>query len=199
MRTVGGIEFDVERIISGFNSRVDYVRVEDIKLRRVPREPRLILERASKRFMSPEEYKGLEQIMSLEFDYSNGDFGYGLIYPTKYSNGDSEISLYFIEYNKKKEETGHAELRYNYSNPSPYFKDKPFIGWVSTEERYQRQGLGIRKHRVMNALALAIYDKVLHADTVMTEYEFKVWKKLVELGEARHYLEKKKLDRFCFI
>lgn len=199
MRTVGGIEFDVERIISDFNSRIDYATAEEIKLGKIPKQIRISLENATKRFMLEKDYKDLEYIMSLRFDYLNGDFNYGILYPTKYSCGDSEISLYFLEFNKDKKETGHAELRYNYSNPSPYFKDKPFIGYIATEDEFQRQGLGIRRHRIMNILALSIYAQVLHADTIMTEPELKVWKKLVELGEARHYLEREKTDRFCFI
>lgn len=134
MRTVGGIEFDIGRIVSDFNSRVDYAEMRHIPLKKIPKTDRELLIGCSHRFMSPEAYNRLEHIMSMGIIFDNGDFINGLIYPTVYPCGDSEISLYFFEHNKDGDMIGRAELRYNYSNPSIYFKDKPFIGYIATED-----------------------------------------------------------------
>ncbi len=87
--------------------------------------------------------------------------------------------------------SGHSELRYNISNKSKYFKNKPFIGFNDTEREFQRKGLGWRRMRLMNAFAQMRYGAPLYSDTLMSEQAEGLWQKLVKEGKAKKIKEGK--------
>lgn len=92
---------------------------------------------------------------------------------------------------------GEGEIRYHLTNDSAYYKDKPFVGFTETDQKFQRGGLGARRLRVMNALAQQKYGKPLHSDTVITEGARRLWEKFVVEGRARMYKEGAH-DRFVY-
>jgi hypothetical protein len=201
MTNVWGIEFDINKIIENFNFYQSFAKASEISLDDIPSDIMKKFEHHSSRFIPTREYKPKDFIFSLKTTFDNGDYSYSALHPVLYEKGSrneaKEFDLYSIELDRTDNLSGNFELRYNLRN-HPYFTNKPFVGFVETEEDFQRQGLGIRKHKTMNALSHAIYGLALHSDTLNLENEKKLLEKLASLGEVTRYLEDGK-DRFVFI
>ncbi|MEK6827495.1 MAG: hypothetical protein AABX99_03360 [Nanoarchaeota archaeon] len=201
MINVWGIEFDIDKIVENFNFYQSFAKAKEIHLEDIPQDIMEKFENLSRRFIPSAEYKPKDFIFSLKTNFDNGDYSYSVLHPVIYNRGKlgkeaREFDLYSRELDKTGKSSGRFELRYNLRNDS-YFINKPFVGRIKTKEDFRRQGLGIRKHKTMNALSHAIYGLALHSDTSNLENEKKLLEKLFSLGEVTHYFENGK-DRFCF-
>ena len=120
------------------------------------------------------------------------------------TNKDTESNAYVIDLGDDEEVLGVGEIRYGLTNPAEYFKNKPFVGFTRTEQKYQRIGLGFRRLMVMNALAEILYRRPLNSDSLISNEAAGVWRKLVRAGLAESYIELDTLqiggsERFRFL
>lgn len=163
----------------------------------VPTEVKRRLENYSQSFILPEEYRPNNFDATFVVEYPNGDKSYiaeqTKTYKTLIENepGSETEKLSYIFDTRGEGISGHAELRYNISNKSKYFKNKPFVGYNDTEREFQRSGLGWRRIRLMNALARTKYDAPLYSDTLMSEQAEGLWQKLVKEGKVKKIKEGK--------
>ncbi len=160
-------------------------------------------ERQSCKFILPEEFKQKNFSVFYRFEHPHGDVTYvgqqDKTYDTK--EGDTERLTYFADM-RGDVITGYIEVRYALTNTSDYFKDKPFVGFNRTHDRFQGQGLAQRRLEEANAYTQAEYGYVLNSDTLLSEEAKGVWEKLVALGKAEKYIETiidKDRERFRFI
>ena len=180
MTNVWGIEFDINKIIENFNSYQSFAKAKEIRLEDIPQDIMEKFEHHSRRFIPPKEYKPKDFVFSLKMGFDNGDNSYSVLHPVRYDKGKrdeeaKEFDLYSMEFDKTGIRNGRFEIRYQPNSTNSYFKNKPFVEWVQTEEGFQHQGLGIRKHKTMAALSRAIYGLALHADS-----NFECEKRLLE-------------------
>ncbi|MDO8599734.1 MAG: hypothetical protein Q7S02_06535 [bacterium] len=122
--------------------------------------------------------------------------------PKTYRSGSSEAEVereaYVVGVTASDDVVGWGEVRYNITNPDPYFKEKPFVGYTKTEHAFQRRGYGLRRLAVMNAVAHVFFGFPLHSDTVIQPEAERRWERPVQDGRARKYKEGEH-DRYGFI
>lgn len=129
--------------------------------------------------LTPDEFKSLHRIT---FDNVTT---YLAEQTKKYSaNGDIESITHFVDVDESEAQIGYGELRFALTNDSPFFAGKPFVGWIFTEEPYQRTGLGTRRLTVMNAASMAIHGLPLHSSDVVSDAAADLCKKLAAQGLA---------------
>ncbi len=105
---------------------------------------------------------------------------------TYFPSGATEDRHFVRSTNALGEVTGKAEMRYMLDElpVSDRYRGRPFVGMTRTEERIQRQGLGINRLCAMNYLALRKYDAPLRSSGLISPDAEAVWQKLVKQGEA---------------
>lgn len=155
----------------------------------IPARVKQKFEGKSRLFIPDSEYRpeNFEKYMAIH--HRNGDITYVAQQTKTDSNDESTEQLtYFIE-TRNGEIIGHAEIRNHTSDPQPYFKDKPFVGYTYTEEPFRTQGLGTRRLLQMNAFTQAEYHLPLYSSTLNSEEN--LWDHLVVKGLARAFREGK--------
>jgi len=158
----------------------------------------------SRRFISPGDYQPRNFNGFFVARHQNGDVTYSAKQIKKYPDsgdhqGDTEESTYFVDMRDDRL-TGRGELRKSLTDTSEYFKDKPFAGWISTEEGYEREGLATRMIMMMHAMSEALYGQPLYSDTIIeSEKMVHLWKKLVKEGKAKKFTEEGGRDRYVLI
>jgi hypothetical protein len=165
--------------------RIDAVRKED-----VPEKALVMLEERSAYLVHPDKYRPGN--FEKTYVITNGDGSKTFVAEQTKSygdGGDTEKLTYLADLDERGEDVGYGEIRMNVSNPSAYFKDKPFVGFTKTNTDRKRQGYGMRRLRAMNALSEMAYSLPLHSDSLMTPDAEAVWKKLVDEGVAEAYEE----------
>jgi len=106
--------------------------------------------------------------------------------------------LNYIVDTRNDELIGRSELRMSKSNNSEYYREKPFIGFIKSEEGYERQGLGSRRVEIMHALSLQLYRLPLYSDTINSESMVALWEKLVNSEKATKIKEGLH-DRYVYV
>ena len=152
----------------------------------------------SHRFILPTDYLPGNFDKFFIIHHSNGERTHIAQQTKTYAtNGDTENLSYLCDMDRDNIIVGHGEIRFNISNTSNYFKDKPFVGYTQTLEGNEKKGLGTRRLYIMNALSQAVYQLPLNSDTLIGEDAEKLWKSLVNLGVAKSYKEGKN-NRYAF-
>jgi hypothetical protein len=171
--------------------------VKELQIEELPEDILKFFENNSARFILPKDYKPENFKNFLLVNHENGDQTYIANQTKKYDNKNVEDLSYLVDY-RGEDNLGHAELRYNHSSDSEYFKDKPFVGYTVTEEKYQKQGLGRRRLFLMNALAETLYNNPVYSDTIITDEAKNLWEKLVQENLVKKIKEGDK-DRYVMI
>ncbi len=99
-----------------------------------------------------------------------------------------------IDVNEDNIHIGHGEIMVDNSEKEIY-KDQPFVAYTDTVKKYRRQGLGMRRLYVMNALSQAFYQLPLYSGFAIKPSAEGVWQRLVEQGVAKIYED----ERFVFL
>ncbi len=166
-------------------------RLEAVKIEDIPKPALASLEERSQYLVHPDRYKpgNFEDLYLIV--QPDGSRTYVASQTKQYgAEGDVERLTFLAELDSKGEFAGYGEIRLGVSNKSDYFVDKPFVGFTKTEPGKARQGLGLRRLHEMNAVTEAQYGLPLYSDTLMTPDAERLWKKLVEKGDARAFEEK---------
>ena len=122
--------------------------------------------------------------------HANGDISYLANQNKIYSSGAQEETIHLVDTTAESRLTGEAEVRFNSASEEDYFKDKPFVGWTSTEKEARHEGLGRRRLIVMKFAAAAEFGLALHSDTVFSHEDVgKIWERLVDEGQAEQYIQ----------
>lgn len=150
-------------------------------------------------FIHPGDYKTGNFIAFYVIHHHLGDITYAARQTKTYdANGDTEDLVHVISLDSNGNEEEHAEIRNNISNTDPYFREKPFVGYTTTEEGFRNKGLGSRRLFIMNALSKMLYGFPLHSDTLISEEAKRLWERLVEQGKAIKYKEGER-GRYKFV
>jgi hypothetical protein len=168
--------------------------VKELHIEDLPEDVLKFFESNSAKFILPEDYKPEDFKRFLLVNHENGDQTYIANQTKEYYNKSVEDLSYLVDY-RGEDNLGHAELRYNPLSNSEYFKDKPFVGYTVTEEKYQKKGLGRRRLFLMNALAETLYNNPVYSDTIITDEAKNLWEKLVQENLAKKIKEGDK-DRY---
>lgn len=138
--------------------------ISEVRMAALPTIAVNLFEGMSRRFILPEEYKvgNFKKFYRIDFEDENQ------IYVATQTK--QEDLIYLIELNHEGFEVGHGEVRIDIDNkdstkPTPYC----FVGFIRTEEDFQRRGLGERRLCVMNALSQALYGSTLYSGAIITE------------------------------
>ncbi|MCK4997079.1 hypothetical protein KAS08_02140 [Candidatus Pacearchaeota archaeon] len=171
-----------------FNQFYPKGRLTRIKLEQVDKKALQYFENKSKLFVSSEDYKKNNFLKLFRINIENTE-SFVATQMKMYHNDEAEHLTYLFERNGN-ETIGHGEIRFNPISPKLYFKDKPFIGWTSTERNFQNQGFGENRVYAFNALSHMIHGLSLHSDTLhCSKNQTKIWEKLERKNEATRYLE----------
>ncbi len=174
--------------------------ISEIPADQVPEATMTWFEGRSTMLIHPEDYKPGNFERFFVINHEGGDTTYAAQQTKTYGTngmaeagyGNTENLIHLIDQNTEGNKTGHGEIRFNISSgDAPYFKDKPFAGYISTELPYQRRGLGTRLLFTMAALSEAVYGLPLHSDTTITAEARSLLDKVVAQGKATKYLEGK--------
>ena len=168
----------------------------EIQESEIPEAVMEIFERKSAQFINKDKYQPRNFEVYFVINHTSGDRTY-LAQQTKTyeTNKDTERLVYFVDARDDRI-LGYSELRNNISNPSEYFKDKPFVGYTETEKEFRNHGLGTRRLLLMNAFSLTQYGRPLNSDTLNSEMS--LWENLVKRGLAKKF-QKSKNIRYSFI
>ncbi len=120
--------------------------------------------------------------------HGNDDVSYLANQNKTYINGDKEKIIHLVDTSPRGQVTGVGEVRFNPTSEKDYFKEKPFVGWTSTEVEFQHQGLGRRRLIVMKLATAAEFGLSLHSGTVFSDPNVtKIWERIVDSDEAERY------------
>lgn len=155
----------------------------------VPQTAMEFFEGHSKCLILPEDYHPRNFMAYFAISHANGDIAHAAQQTKIYSGSNNETEdLTYLYETRVGNKIGHGEIRMNYKN-SRYFASKPFVGFTKTEDDFLRQGLGIRRLKVMNGLTQMLYGLPLNSDTLLTDSARQVWLKLIGYGIAKKYSE----------
>jgi len=174
--------------------------IKPISLEEIPEEPLLDFERKSKQFIDKKDY--VPGNFRRLFRISHADLSSTYVvtqtktYTTIYN--DTELLAYLVDISDDSEIQGFGELRYNPFRQDDFFRDKPFVGYTETLEKYRKKGLGTRRLKIMNALSQSLYGLPLHSDVSLIGEAEAVWKGLVRGGVADK-LEEIGKNRYFFL
>jgi hypothetical protein len=176
-------------------------KIEEISINSIPEKAMNYFEAKSKQLISPKDYKPDNFEKFFLVNHADGKQTFLAQQTKNYANpnGGIEKLTYFVDMENEKV-LGRAELRLNIKYPEEYadfFKDKPFVGWTSTEEDFQRSGFGKRRLYLMNAISQTFYGLPLYSDTSISPSAKSMWESLVQKGEAKKFKEGTR-DRYVF-
>lgn len=184
-------------LLARFNEFFKEGDIKELSIEDLPSDILKFFENNSAKFIPPKDYEPENFKKFLLVNHENGDQTYIANQTKKYDNKNVEDLSYLVDY-RGGDNLGHAELRYNPSSDLEYFKDKPFVGYTGTEEKYQKQGLGRRRLFLMNALAKTLYNNPVYSDTVITDEAKSLWEKLVQENLAKKIKEGNE-DRYVML
>lgn len=104
-----------------------------------------------------------------------------------------ERNIYFYE-EFEGEKVGHGELRYQPKGKGLYFKDRPFVGFTSTEDGLKQMGFGVKRLLEMGAYTEMEFGLPLYSGD-QNETADIVWQKLIQEGKAKEVPTDNKLRK----
>jgi len=142
----------------------------------------------SRRYIDQETYLPLDFHELLLIRYPHTDIHTWVAWNSQFIDHIREIYTHFYLFDtpgqeKSAPEIGHSEIAFSLTSRSPFHHDRPYVGWNGTEANFLRQGHGLRRLIVMNALCMAQFRLPLNSD-VVHNLDTKVpvrmmWEKLV--------------------
>lgn len=105
-------------------------------------------------------------------------------------DGTSERTIQLIDLSSDNRLVGAGEVRYLADSSLKEYKNKPFVGWTSTNVSRRGEGLGRRRLMIMAMSAEVCFGFKLHSDlTIASPHVHTMWRRLVQEGRAQAYLE----------
>lgn len=194
-------EQGVEKVnFSIFHEYFPDAEIKEAGIKDIPKKALEYFEFKSSQFLLPDEYKpeNFEKFFTVRH---TDDITTFIAQQTKtYYHGDIEKLTFFADYNGE-DIIGRAELRLNIKcaqEDEEYFRNKPFVGWIETNEDSRKSGLGTKRLFLMNAISQMCYSQPVYSDTLNSPQMKNVWEKLVELGSATKFRERNH-DRYVFL
>ena len=171
-----------------FNKFYQKGEIREIELNLLDSKTIKYFETNSSLFISPKDYK--KNNFSHFFYINTKEMETFIATQIKtYNNNEIEHLTYLLERNGNNI-IARGEIRFNPLSPSLYFKNKPFIGWTSTEEEFGNRGFGKNRVYVFNALSHMIHGLTLHSNTLHCNInQTKIWETLERKNEAIRYIE----------
>ncbi len=115
------------------------------------------------------------------------------------TNGEDDRCIVVVDIDPSGELIGYGEVVNNLSEDiGSSYSNEPFVGYVQTEEKFQRKGFGLRRYIVMNALSQMINRLPLHSPSSRRPEATGVWEKLVEMGQAKKTPSNLGYDSYVF-
>ncbi len=107
--------------------------------------------------------------------------------------------VYLYEIDNEWTNIGHGEIRLWITDIS-LLKDKPFVGYTSTEEIFQNKWYGKKRILTMNTICKEIRWLPLYSDTLFShDAARKIRKNLEKQWLAKKIIEKSWIERFYFL
>ena len=158
----------------------------------IPPEVMREFENQTSRFVPLEQIKPENEGHSFygRIDCSNEDVVY-LVNQLE-QTAEDDIMTYMLD-TRKGDNIGYAIMR----NSSSYLKDLPYVDYTETEFDFERQGLALRRLKIMNAISRAIYGKPLSSGIEVEPEAEKVWNKLVKEGLVKE--RKQNIHHYVFV
>lgn len=131
----------------------------------------------------------------MRFDNNDGIVTYVGEFPKADSSGrDFGFEGSFaklIDINVNKLHIGEGSIIHGYDIGNPASDGKPYVAWTGTAEGFRKQGLGLRRLKVMNVVAQELYGKPLNSDSefFIEEEARSLWRHLVQQELADRYSE----------
>lgn len=184
-----------------FASAYEGASITSISYDELPEEAAKEFEARSRSFILDEEYVSRNFSRLYLLTHPSGSETY-IAEQTKTigdaDNNHTEELVYLLDFVDGKP-AGFGELRHNISNPSEYYKGKPYVGYTQTysqddkgvDQDYRKKGFGFRRLAEMDAYARARFSAPLHSSSSRSPEAERVWERLVEEGRAEAYLESK--------
>lgn len=185
-----------EELLMKFKEYFPQGDIREITQENIPDFVRELFERKSQQFVDIKDYRPRNFQRFFLITHSDNSKTYVAQQTKTYNtNKNTEILSYFVD-SSDEEVLGYSELRFNISNRSEYFQDKPFVGYTNTEQKYRKKGLGTRRLLMMNAFSKALYSLPLYSDTLVSGDAKPVWEKLVDQGKAKKLKKEKMIGMF---
>jgi hypothetical protein len=173
-------------------------KFSEVSYEDLPAEAVRIFEGYSRRFILPEDYKEKNFSYLIKAQHDENDFTYIASQTKKFTrtNLEVETDTYFVDI-LDGEYVGRSELRYAPKSNIGFFKKRPFIGYIITEENLRDAGLGTRRVYQMNAISQMFFNLPLYSDTLISSKMCGLWENLVKEGKASKF-KQDKANRFLF-
>ncbi len=164
----------------------------------VPRAAMDDFEGRSKAFIDVEDYKPGNFDWFMVVNHQDGHKTYITHQVKTYvTDNETEELTYFVDTTTEGENMGNGEMRFSLSDEREYFKDKPFIGWISTEDKFKGWDT-LKRLSVMNAASQMLYGLPLYSDTLISNDGRRLCEAYVRMGKMRKFKEGEH-DRYVFI
>ena len=113
--------------------------------------------------------------------------------------GVGEEVVFVVDTDESGNKIGMGLLGFGVGDHPPALK-KPYVAYTQTEQGRRQEGLGTRRLRLMNQLALRLFDQPLNSDpeSDLSIEAMYTWQKLVRAGEAEGYEEENGALRWRF-
>lgn len=179
-----------------------------INLEDLPDDVKKKFEAYSMNFIHPDDYKewNFDKIWYIEHNFPDAYKTYFATQDKEYDDGYIEKLIYLFEKNYEGTKIWHGEIRLctKYNDNKKFqkkFKDKPFVGFIQTEDAFLKKGYGLIRLIHMNQLVNKEFGLKLYSSTLFVEWSWaeKNREKLVEYGMAKKYLDTDWKNRFSFI
>jgi len=155
-----------------FNEYFPDGKIKELRPEEIPEDVMIYFELKSSELLMPEEYKpkNFEKFFVVTHPDNKQTF---LAQQTKEYSKKILIEkvTYFADFENEKI-MSRAELVFNTRCDKKYekfFKNKPFVGWISTPRDVRKTGMAKRIILMMNAYSQAAYNLPLYSDTNFTD------------------------------
>jgi hypothetical protein len=180
--------------------------INKISLDDIPESSMKMFEGYSARFIPLDKY--FERNFDSSFVIDSEDYSRTFVVMQKknYESGNFELQIYISTLDVYANPLGHGEIRYNPQSTDEYFKNKPFAGFTSLDNKLlsddelfvkMRLEVGLNQLNMMNALCCTIYGWPMYSDTITLPEEKPVWKHLLKKGKVSLFKEGTE-DRYVF-
>lgn len=134
----------------------------------------------------PQQLSGL-----FDVTHPDGTNTYAAVHQKKLdTNGETDICIYAADIGQDNTPLGYGEVVRNISpDIGTAYYNKPFIGYILTEDGHRGQGLGTRRYITLNALSQMIHHLPLYSSDLISDEARSVWENLVRDGKATSYLD----------
>jgi hypothetical protein len=177
--------------------------IHEIGWKAVPKAAMDVFENRNRRFIDPVRYHRRDLHAIFKVSYANHSLLTYIGWHTRmYSDSYGfETLFYSCDVSTEKKLIGDAEVRCLPFDEASFLRMRPLVAWNGTEEEFQKQGYGLRRLIILNAICQTLLRLPLHASghyikSSPSDPE-NLWRKLVSMGLAFPYKQSKQ-NRYQF-